>query len=217
MVIYGVYIVSKSGGLIFNHDHNVPKIENEQTFNYPLDVKLIYENKKIVVSFGQRDGIMVGHVLLSINNIPVTGKQLDDGRDAMQVLDNPENYPLTLRFARPRMTTNEKIFLASMFYPLFAIASQLSPEPKSSGIEVLEADTFKLHCFQTLTGVKFMVVAEPSQTGLELLLRKIYELYADYALKNPFYSLEMPVRCELFDSNLQALLEQVEKTGISNV
>lgn len=50
------------------------------------------------------------------------------------------------------MTTNEKIFLASMFYPLFAIASQLSPVPKSSGIEVLEADTFKLHCFQTLTG-----------------------------------------------------------------
>jgi Transport protein particle (TRAPP) complex subunit len=50
------------------------------------------------------------------------------------------------------MTTNEKIFLASMFYPLFAIASQLSPEPKSSGIEVLEADTFKLHCYQTLTG-----------------------------------------------------------------
>lgn len=58
MVIYGVYIVSKSGGLIFNHDHNVPKIETELTFNYPLDVKLIYENKKIVVSFGQRDGIM---------------------------------------------------------------------------------------------------------------------------------------------------------------
>lgn len=58
MVIYGVYIVSKSGGLIFNHDHNVPKIENELTFNYPLDIKLIYENKKIVVSFGQRDGVM---------------------------------------------------------------------------------------------------------------------------------------------------------------
>lgn len=47
MVIYGVYIVSKSGGLIFNHDHNVPRIENERTFNYPLDVKLSYENKKI--------------------------------------------------------------------------------------------------------------------------------------------------------------------------
>lgn len=57
MVIYGVYIVSKSGGLIFNHDQNVPKIENEKTFNFPLDIKLTYQNKNIVVSFGQRDGI----------------------------------------------------------------------------------------------------------------------------------------------------------------
>lgn len=217
MVIYGVYIVSKSGGLIFNLDHNVPKIETEQTFSYPLDLKLVVENKKIVVSFGQRDGIMVGHVLNAVNGTAVNGTQLEDGRDAMEIIENKDNYPLSLRFGRPRMTTNEKIFLASMFYPLFAIASQLSPEPKSSGIEVLEADTFKLHCFQTLTGVKFMVVAEPSQTGMDVLLKKIYELYADYALKNPFYSLEMPVRCELFDTNLQALLEQVEKTGISSV
>jgi hypothetical protein len=58
MVIYGVYIVSKSGGLIFNHDHNIPKTETEKTFSFPLDVKLQYENKKVVVAFGQRDGIM---------------------------------------------------------------------------------------------------------------------------------------------------------------
>jgi hypothetical protein len=62
-----------------------------------------------------------------------------------------------------------------------------------------------------------MVVAEPNQTGMDILLKRIYELYADYALKNPFYSLDMPIRCELFDINLQSLLEQVEKTGISNV
>lgn len=46
---------------------------------------------------------------------------------------------------------------ASMFYSLFAIASQLSPELKSSGIEILEADTFKLHCFQTLTGMPLLL------------------------------------------------------------
>lgn len=62
-----------------------------------------------------------------------------------------------------------------------------------------------------------MVVAERSQAGMEILLKKIYELYADYALKNPFYSLEMPVRCDKFETNLQLLLEQVEKSGISNV
>ena len=57
MVIYGVYIVSKSGGLIFNHDHSMPRIETEKTFSFPLDIKLEFTKKKISVVFGQRDGI----------------------------------------------------------------------------------------------------------------------------------------------------------------
>ena len=32
------------------------------------------------------------------------------------------------------------------------------------------------------------------KAGVDQLLDKIYELYADFALKNPFYSLEMPIR-----------------------
>ncbi|XP_033323816.2 trafficking protein particle complex subunit 4-like protein Trs23 [Megalopta genalis] len=216
MVIYGVYIVSKSGGLIFNHDHNVPRIENERVFNYPLDLKLRYENKKIVVSFGQKEGINVGHVLTAVNGNVVIGRELENGKDVFDLLEEPECFPLSLKFSRARMTTNEKIFLASMFYPLFAIASQLSPEPRCSGIEILEADTFRLHCYQTLTGIKFIVVAESTQSGIEILLKRVFELYADYALKNPFYSLEMPIRCELFETNLQTLLENVEKSGASS-
>ncbi|EDW80419.1 uncharacterized protein Dwil_GK18753 [Drosophila willistoni] len=217
MIIYGVYIVNKSGGLIFNLDNNVPRIEHEKTFTYPLDLVLDYDAKKVSVAFNRKDGINVGHVLVAINGVPVNGVKLEDGRDVKATLEATENYPINLNFSRPKMTTNEKIFLASMFYPLFAIASQLSPEPKSSGIELLEADTFTLHCFQTLTGVKFIVISETGLNGMDLLLRKVYELYSDYVLKNPFYSLEMPIRCELFDTKLQELLSQVEKTGISNI
>lgn len=61
-----------------------------------------------------------------------------------------------------------------------------------------------------------MVIADPTHIGLEPLLKKIYELYADFALKNPFYSLEMPIRCEMFDTNLQALLEQADKSGVNS-
>ncbi|XP_071642869.1 trafficking protein particle complex subunit 4 isoform X2 [Temnothorax longispinosus] len=174
MVIYGVYIVSKSGGLIFNHDHNVPKIEVEKSFNFPLNIKLNYENKKVVVAFGQKDGIHVGHILTAVNGNAITGRELEDGRDILEMLEQPENFPITLKFSRAKMTTNEKIFLASMFYPLFAIASQLSPEPRCSGIEILEADTFRLYCFQTLTGIKFMIVAEPSQPDIAGNRRKIW-------------------------------------------
>lgn len=59
-----------------------------------------------------------------------------------------------------------------------------------------------------LAGTKFFVVSEPGTQHMENLLKHIYELYTDYVLKNPFYEMEMPIRCELFDINLaQAVLK----------
>lgn len=55
-----------------------------------------------------------------------------------------------------------------------------------------------LHSLVTIPGpspgIKFVVLADPRQAGIDSLLRKIYEIYSDFALKNPFYSLEMPIR-----------------------
>ena len=39
-----------------------------------------------------------------------------------------------------------------------------------------------------------MVIADPKHGGQEVLLKRLYEIYADYALKNPFYSIDMPIR-----------------------
>eukprot|EP00245_Coleochaete_scutata_P005905 TRINITY_DN19896_c0_g2_i1.p1 TRINITY_DN19896_c0_g2~~TRINITY_DN19896_c0_g2_i1.p1 ORF type:complete len:143 (-),score=29.45 TRINITY_DN19896_c0_g2_i1:77-505(-) len=107
-----------------------------------------------------------------------------------------------------KLDTNETLRLASVWHSLHAISSQLSPVAGCTGIEVLEADTFNLHCFQTLTGTKFFVATETTATGMDALLRTIYELYADFVLKNPFYEVEMPIRCELFDFNLAALIKR---------
>jgi trafficking protein particle complex subunit 4 len=102
--------------------------------------------------------------------------------------------------------------------------------PNSSGIEVLEAETFRLQCFQTHTcvpsriqprspipistvtnssGTKFLLITEPRQPNVDVVLRRIYELYADYVMKNPFYQLEMPIRCEEFDRNLGAYAKSI--------
>ena len=40
----------------------------------------------------------------------------------------------------------------------------------------------------------FIAVGSPGQSNMDLFLRKVYELYTDYVLKNPFYSLDMPIR-----------------------
>ena len=61
--------------------------------------------------------------------------------------------------------------------------------------------------------MKFEVVADRAQAGVDQLLDRIYELYADFALKNPFYSLEMPIRADLFEESLQTAVDQIERTG----
>ena len=66
--------------------------------------------------FGQKDGIHVGHTLLAINKVALNGTVLEDGRDANEILANKENYPLTLKFGRPKLSTNEKIFLGKTIF-----------------------------------------------------------------------------------------------------
>lgn len=53
--------------------------------------------------------------------------------------------------------------------------------------------------------------AEPGTSDLDYVLKEIYILYTDCALKDPFYELEMPIRCELFTSAVDALIQRVEK------
>lgn len=62
--------------------------------------------------------------------------------------------------------------------------------------------------FSVALGIKLIVLADPKQSGIENLLKKIYELYSDYALKNPFYSIDMPIRYDY------CKWEQVEGTNL---
>lgn len=54
--------------------------------------------------------------------------------------------------------------------------------------------------------------AEPGTADMDYVLKEIYVLYTDCALKDPFYELEMPIRCELFTQAVDALIERVEKS-----
>jgi len=60
-----------------------------------------------------------------------------------------------------------------------------------------------------ITGTKFIMTTDPEQTRVELYLKKIYEIYSDYVMKNPFYTPEMPIRCELFDVNVLRYIKSV--------
>ena len=61
----------------------------------------------------------------------------------------------------------------------------------SSGIQELETDTFKLQCNQTLTGVKFIVVSDKTQQGVDQLLDKVKSFIIYF---HPKYNLILDLR-----------------------
>merc|ERR1719468_92710 len=136
---------------------------------------------------------------LKINDLKGAG-------DLIEYLDIKENYPLKLKFGKKALTTNDKLVLTGRFFGLYSLAWQLAPVP-SSGIEVIETDEFRLNCFHTITGIKFIAISDMKQQNVEQFLRKTYEIYSDYALKNPFYLMDQPIRSDLFDNNLQAAVD----------
>lgn len=126
-----------------------------------------------------------------------------------------------------KLTSNDYLIMAGSFHGIHAITKQLCPAPptpatpasnaavlapspfsgRASGLEVLESSQFRMQCFQTLTGTKFLLFTEPQQPNIDSLMRKIYELYADFVMKNPFYTVEMPIRCEKFDRGLDGFVK----------
>ena len=104
-----------------------------------------------------------------------------------------------------KLDVNDHLRLASTFNGLALIMKQLSPVKGSSQMLDLECDGFVLQSFDTLTGLKFFVTADPDSRHLDAVLREVYVLYTDYVLKNPFYENDMPIQVEKFDERVQKL------------
>ena len=115
-----------------------------------------------------------------------------------------------------KLSSNEVINIASIFYSMHAISSKLTPpgyektselKLENGGIEIMEASSMRLICYQTLTKIKFIFVTD-YQTSLEKCLdnfRKIYDVYSDVVAKNPNYELDMPIRVNSFDERVNEI------------
>ena len=71
----------------------------------------------------------------------------------------------------------------------------------------METNFFRLSCFQTLTGTKFLLFTDPVTPNVDNIMRGVYERYTDFVMKNPFYQLEMPIRVEAWDRSLNTWLK----------
>ncbi|MEO2192381.1 MAG: trafficking protein particle complex subunit 4 [bacterium] len=123
-------------------------------------------------------------------------------------------YSKDIQPAAAPIDFNDKLRLASSWFGMCGISTQLAPDPSDAGVaggvHVLKADTFDLHSFQSLTGVTFMLITSPGYRGAGGLLQgDVYRLYCDYVLKNPFHEAEQVIKSDLFDGKIVQLLHGV--------
>ncbi|KAK7034078.1 hypothetical protein VNI00_012509 [Paramarasmius palmivorus] len=106
-----------------------------------------------------------------------------------------------------QLTSNEYLVLAGTLHGIHAITSRLSPIPgSSSGAQVIEGETFKMNILLTLTGTKFVLLSSLTETTADVILQRVYDIYSDAVMKNPFHTPEMPIRNEGFDNRITALI-----------
>lgn len=101
---------------------------------------------------------------------------------------------------------NFRLVMSSTLHSIHAISALLSPEGMSrEGLIALTAQQFKLTVFQTPTGMKFCVVGEPTQSDADSQLRRAYEIYADYVMKNPLYVNDQPIWFDAFEREIDRI------------
>lgn len=124
-----------------------------------------------------------------------------------------------------QLTSNEYLVMAGTLHGIHAITSRLSPMGSSSGAQVIEGETFKMTILLTATGLwlrmryrvsgfsyreylgtKFVLLTSLTDTTADAILQKVYEIYADAVMKNPFHTPEMPIRSEGFEQRIATLI-----------
>ncbi|KAJ7766865.1 transport protein particle complex subunit [Mycena metata] len=105
-----------------------------------------------------------------------------------------------------QLTSNEYLVLAGTLHGIHAITSRLSPMGSSSGAQVIEGESFKMTILLTATATKFVLLTSLAELNPENTLQKVYEIYSDAVMKNPFHTPEMPIRSEGFDTRITTLI-----------
>lgn len=193
MTIYSLYIINKAGGLIYQNDVN-PGLSRLSANEY-------------LVMAGTLHGVFAIAARLTPTALKVSTPSL--GSSATSSITSSSNNSIS------QLNSNSAILANYSKGGINAV-----PNSNSTGLRSVDTKFFSIYVFQSLTGLKFVLITSPNgissgaggdlnkNTELaESVLRRTYSIYSDYVMKNPFYSLDMPIRVDLFDQKVTELIK----------
>jgi hypothetical protein len=122
MTVYGVWIINKAGGLIFQRNYG----------GKPSPLGTIPRDRPLTRDY-------------HFSFIPV------------HTFRSSVRSPLGSAFAAgiAHLSSNEYLVMAGTLHGVHAITSRIAPVPRSSGVQIIESESFKMTIHMTLTGAFF--------------------------------------------------------------
>ena len=104
-----------------------------------------------------------------------------------------------------------------MLFSLKEICSQLAPidpngvsesnEPpqKNANLECIKTGDRALHCYETLTGLRFVIYSDPNTTNLQVQLRAIFQVWVETVTRSPMFQ---GVEKNIGDTNFEVKVDE---------
>ncbi|RMX53318.1 hypothetical protein pdam_00022149, partial [Pocillopora damicornis] len=86
-----------------------------------------------------------------------------------------------------------------MLYSIKSFVARMSPSESKDGFLNYRTSKYKLHFYETPTGLKFIL-------NTDLNAGSIKDIYVEYVVKNPLCQLNEPIQSELFTSKLDSYI-----------
>ncbi|KAK2193536.1 hypothetical protein NP493_10g04045 [Ridgeia piscesae] len=94
-----------------------------------------------------------------------------------------------------------------MLFSLKSFITRMSPTDQKEGLLNLRTNQYKLHFYETATGLKFVMNTDineaASAPNVTALLHEIYQsIYVEFVVKNRLCALDKPIESEIFHRKL---------------
>mmetsp|Transcript_875 Transcript_875/g.1103 ORF Transcript_875/g.1103 Transcript_875/m.1103 type:complete len:141 (-) Transcript_875:3368-3790(-) len=105
---------------------------------------------------------------------------------------------------KPSTNLEEEFKLMYGFiFQLKLFCAKTSVESTDGGFHFYKTSAYKLHFYESASMVKFILLTDPNVGDMRELLKKFFEYYTTYVVKNPMYELNSKIdNCTLFIEHL---------------
>ncbi|XP_033761073.1 trafficking protein particle complex subunit 1-like [Pecten maximus] len=90
-----------------------------------------------------------------------------------------------------------------MIHSIKSFVNRISPTDLKDGFLNFRTSQYKLHFYETPSGLKFIMNTDLSVGNIKDVLHQMYSnIFVEYVVRNPMCSLDQPIKSELFESKM---------------